>query len=155
MRKIGISMAMLFLLAGCDRESPTPVAPSPVEATTPDVGTPSSSKAVVLADDYTPTFALQVRSQRHEAAGAKFRHVVITEYIDMDAPAVVAAIQSDLSDRGFAVAEPVAHGDAIRLIGKKGSLQIFADVHESPAVALQADNARGIVSFSWVDGEPR
>lgn len=158
MRKTIISTALLCLvLAGCNQESPVDQgASSPVEnAATPTPAKTSSATAVVLADNYTPTFAHRVRSQRHEATGAKFRHVVITEYLDLDAAAVIAAIQSDLTGRGFTVAAPVAHGGATRLVGKKKALRFVADVHASPAVELQAENARGIVSFTWLDGEPR
>lgn len=158
MCKTIVSVTLLCLLAaGCDQKSSVDQgASSPIDgAATPGPAKSSSVKALVLADNYTPTFALQVRSQRHEAAGAKFRHVVITEYLDMDAPEVIATIQSDLASHGFAVAAPVAHGDATRLVGKKEGLQFFADVHDSPTVELQAENARGIVSFTWMDGDSR
>jgi hypothetical protein len=118
-------------------------------------GASRSDKAVLLAG-YTPPFAHNIRSQRHEPAGGRYRHVVIVEYLDADAKEVIEALQSDLAARGFSVDGPAAYQDAIRMTAEADDgASMVITVHGAPDLELHSPGAQGLVTFSWLDSESR
>lgn len=144
----------VVLLAACQREQPTTDIRGAADAT---LATPEKRAArrapAVLADDYLPSFRHKIRSQRHVKQGTRFRHVVIMEFFEIDPASAIDTVRSELTDRGFDVADAVEHDGRTRLAARKGSLRLVADIVGS--VKVNDPSARGIAYFTWIDGKPR
>jgi len=150
---------LCLFTSGCERREPAVEGAEPSRASTSRPESPRpirSATTAVLAEGYVPSFEHKIRSQRHVASGPKYRHVVIVEYMDIDAEAVIQALRSDLTAAGFTVSEQAQHGEGIRLParGKSGVL-MASDVYGPQQLKLQNPDARGIVYFGWVDKKPR
>lgn len=152
--KLIAPMLLCVLAAACQQEQPDAV----VEAQGSTTAAPVADKpaeSAVLVGGYTPSFTHTIRSQRHEPAGAKYRHVVIVEYT-ADTTAVIDALQSDLTSRGFKLVGPADYQDAIRIVAETDDgASMVVTVHGAPALKLQSPGAQGLVTFSWLDNEPR
>lgn len=158
--KLIVPMLLCVLAAACQQEPPDAAgeARAPVAAAAvvqARSGDAPAAESAVLLDGYSPSFAHTIRSQRHEPAGARYRHVVIVEYT-ADTTAVIDALQSDLKSRGYKLAGPAAYQDAIRIVAEAGDgTSMVVTIHGEPKLELQSPKARGLVTFSWLDNEPR
>lgn len=156
-KNILATIALAILLSACDSEtnsaSPQPAATA--VADTAPAPAPSAPGAVLMGA-YTPAFAHRVRSQRHEALGdGKYQHVVIVEYMDMDEQVVGETLSRELAGRGLNVKGPMERNGAQRYLAQNSKVgQMYADVNSKSALEL-SPGARGIIYFSWQDGEAR
>lgn len=149
-KSVGV-LLLCLLAAACQREEAGAPAPAPQDA--PSTQTPAKADAGLI-DGYTPSFEYKIRSQRHTEEGAKYRHVVIVEFLGVDAAGVLESMRSDLGKQDFAVVEPVQHGDGTRLVATKKGIRLAADVYGPDKVKLNNAEARGIVYFGWLDQTP-
>lgn len=154
MMKKNLVLAACVMLAACGKtppaEAPQAATPAPVEAPAkPEPQAPvASPDQAQLMGGYVPQFAHRVRSQRHEDG----KHVVIVEFIGLDASAVGAKLQEELAARRLTVKEPVKRPDGtVRYQAQNSKVGVLiADVNGSPALKLGPD-AQGTIYFSWQD----
>lgn len=147
LRKISIATMLCIAAAGCSQQGEAPKAAQGTAATN-EAGT---SGKVVLADGYTPPFALRLRSQRHQPSAGKFRHVVAAEFKDLDAKAAVDKLSADLAGKGYKVDPAVDHSGGVRLGAQAKGAHMTLDVYGPAGTTLKYPGSQGLIYVTWVD----
>lgn len=148
---------LCVLAAGCSQQdggAPSTASGAPVTENA-EASSAAPLRSVALAEGYKLPFAYQLRSQRHTASGAKFRHVVVVEFKGEDAKATLDKTVADLKSKGFTVDPPADHEAGVRVTATGKDSRMTIDIYGPAATTLKFPDTQGLAYITWVDHKRR